>query len=144
MKLIVAILAILFCSCLSRAQNYECVELKVDEGTRQGYSATIVYIQKKTYKFLRGTAVLDAESKEPVAEVFVEVFAVDRKTKELKRVAGCRTGENGRFGFTDLAEGKYVLRFSKDGGFAITEIRVKVSPKSKRSEDIEGIVHLGS
>jgi hypothetical protein len=102
-----------------------------------------VFTEKKPFKMLRGTAILGATN-EPLENVFVEVFVADSKTKELQRIAGCRTLADGKFGFNDLAKGTYILRFSKDGGFAITEISIKVSPNSKRDEEITGFVQLGT
>ncbi len=143
MKLLIAILAILSCGPLIGAQDCSCVKLNADEITRQGYSATYVSIEKKPFKILRGTAILGV-TKEPLENVFVEVFIADSKNSALKRVAGCRTSADGKFCFTDLAKGKYILRLSKDGGFAITEIIVKVSPKNGRDKEITGYVMLGT
>jgi len=143
MKLFVASLTILFCVGLAHSQNGSCVKLTAEETTREGYTATVVSKEKKPFKTLTGKAVFGV-NKEPVEDVFVEVFAVVSKDKELKRVAGCRTGADGRFYFADLQKGKYILRFSKAGGYKITEITVKVSPKSKRSEEIIGFVEVGT
>lgn len=145
MKLILAPSITLFFICSVFGQNTDCVKLLPEEGTRQGYSATISYKEDKAYRNIQGKSLL-AGTQEPLENVFVEVFIKEAKggVKQLRRVAGCRTSSNGKFSFPEFAKGKYLLRLSKDGGFAITEISVKVSPKSKRDLEIEGIVQLGT
>ncbi len=143
MKILAAIFAITFFFCTVRAQDCSCVKLKDEETTRQGFSELIVFKEKKAFQILRGTAVLGFEG-EPLEDVFVEVFAYNSKEEKYKRVAGCRTSANGKFCFSNLAKGKYTMRFSKDGGFKITEVLVKVSPKSKRTDEITGVVEIGT
>ena len=143
MKLPIAILTALLCMRLTGAQDCGCVKLNADETTRQGYSEISLYIEEKPFKILHGTAILNA-TKEALENVFVEVFIAASDNSPLKRVTGCRTSTDGKFCFTGLAKGKYILRFSKDGGFAITDIVVKVSPKSGRRREITGVVHLGT
>ena len=128
--------------CLTAMQIVGCENLKDDETTRQGYSATMDIKEKGSRKIIQGTAILEGQD-DPLENVFVEVFAYDSSQKELKRVAGCRTNANGKFIFSNLPKGKYIVRLSKDGGYMITEVTVKVSPKSKLTKEISAGVRLG-
>lgn len=121
------------------AQSSGCERLKDDETTRQGYSELIVFKEKRTFRSVRGTAVLGFEG-QPLENVFVEVFPY----KNNKRIIGCRTGDDGKFSFSKLEKGKYRIKLSKDGGFKITEIHIKISPKSKNDEEIMGVVEVGT
>jgi hypothetical protein len=120
----------------------DCIALRDYETTRAGFSATVVRSERKPRKEIRGRVVL-GDRDTPQVNVFVEVFPLDPKLKARPRVAGCRTGQTGEFEFTDLAKGKYKIRLSKDGGFMITEIRVKVDPATKNSERISASIELG-
>jgi hypothetical protein len=138
-KIIFIISLIVVCSFEIYAQNSSCEQLKENETTREGYSALIVFKEKKTFKAIRGTTVLGFEG-EPLKDVFVEIFPF----KSNVRVAGCRTGEDGKFSFTNLKKGKYKIKLSIDGGYKITEIHLKISPKSKNDKEIIGVVEVGT
>lgn len=138
MKLFFAICGLLILVLQSQAQDYNCEKLKSDEPTRQGYSALVVFKEEKDFQTIRGIVELNGE---PFDDVYVEVFAEKDSTK---RVTGCKTGSNGKFSFPGLKKGKYRIRLSRDGGYKITEIVVKVSPKSKNRSDLIGILEVGN
>ena len=137
---VLLLLSILICT--ARAQNYGCVKLRDEEITRQGYSGIVDYKEKKSFNILQGITFLNGYEENLLADVFVEVFTYNPKG-ESKRVAGCRTDISGRFSFPNIPKGDYKIRLSKEGGFMITEILVKISPKNKSKEKIKGIIHLG-
>ena len=138
-KIIFTVFVLFVCSFEVYAQNSNCEQLKDNETTRQGYSELIVFKQKETFREIRGITVLGFEG-QPLENVFVEVFPY----KSDKRIAGCRTNESGKFSFPNLEKGKYKIKLSKDGGFKITEIHVKTSPKSKNDKEIIGVVEVGT
>lgn len=123
------------------SQDHGCTALTPDQTTRKGYFATIVFEEKKTRRDVQGVVTLGDDG--PQENAFVEVFFQDRKGKELRRVAGCRTDATGRFKFTRLGKGYYTIRLSKDGGYQITEIYVKVSPSATNSQPIKAVLEVG-
>jgi len=154
MKLFIATSILISLASALGAQNCKCVALKREELTRRGYSADIVVEERKTHKSLSGVARL-SNTDQPLENVFVEVFTYpehwlkrhkdpEADSKRQIRIAGCKTGIDGEFCFTDIPQGKYELRFSLDGGFGITHVIVKVDPKSRKSigEKIIGIIEL--
>lgn len=146
-KYIIAISTVLFVSILSPAvqaqTSIECVPLKEDEKTRVGYFATIGLVEKKTLKSIHGIARLGGPQGQPLDDVFVEVFERRKTTGEPRRVAGCRTNENGRFEFRGIQKGKYLVRLSKEGGFQITDIELSLSPGSTRTNEIVAFLEVG-
>ena len=136
MKTIFVVFCLLICFCEIHAQNYGCKKLKREETTRQGYFSTVEMDVEESFKVIRGVVELVGE---PTEDVFVEVFT----DKNSKRIAGCKTGSNGRFSFPKLKEGNYTILLSKDGGFQFTKIKIKVSPKSKNKKEIIGVLEIG-
>jgi hypothetical protein len=136
MKLFFVIVGLLIFSFEVQAQNDNCENLQSGETTRRGYSETVVFKEENGFRAVQGIAELGGR---PAEGVFVEVFA----DKNPNRVAGCKTGADGRFNFSDLKKGNYTIRLSKDGGFKITEIKIKVSPKSKNRKEIIGVIEVG-
>lgn len=121
----------------------DCVRLGSDEATREGYSETIVFNEKETRGIVTGTVVFNLGNR-PVEDVFVEAFLLNKDAKAWNRVAGCRTDDTGKFAFIDLPKGKYKIVLSKDGGWKITEILVKVDPKSGNKAPIVASVEVGA
>ena len=115
-----------------------CTSLKSGELTRRGYFERAVFEEKLPFKKIQGTALL-GNSREPAEDAFVEIF----KEKREFRIAGCRTGSDGRFAISNLPTGKYVLRLSKDGGFEITDIRFRIAASAKRSDRLEARIFPG-
>ena len=134
---IFTVLVSIACSFGIYAQSSICEQLNDNETTRQGYSELIVFKEKNTFQVIRGISVLGGQ---PLENVFVEIFPY----KSDKRIAGCRTSENGKFSFQNLNKGKYKIKLSKDGGFKTTEIHIKISPKSKNNTEIIGVVEVGT
>lgn len=118
------------------AQDYSCEKIKKEETTQKWYFATIEFKEDKSFRIVKGIAQINEQ---PLENVFVEVFA----DKNPNRIDGCKTGANGRFNFPNLKKGNYTLRLSKEGGYQLTQIRIKVSPKSKNRKDIIGILEVG-
>ena len=143
MKAFFAVLIFALFVAAAYAQSYGCVKLRVAEKTRQWYFETITYEDKKVFRILQGGVTsLSGSEKDPLGDVFVEVFTAT-PGKEPKRIAGCRTNSTGRFYFSNIPQGSYKIRFSKDGGYELTEYLVRVSPKSKRTTKIIGIIQVG-
>lgn len=138
MKLFFIILGLLTFCFEVQAQDYACEKLKSDEKTRQGANEIVVFKERKTFPLIRGTVF--GWNNQPVESVFVEVFA----DKNPNRLIGCKTGSDGKFSFADFKNGNFTIRLSKDGGYKITEIRIKVSSKSKNRKDIIGIIEVGT
>ncbi len=138
-KILFTFCVLLVCSFGTYAQDFNCERLKENETTRQGYSETVIYKLKEKFQTIRGTTVLSSVN-EPLDGVFVELFSGISD----KRIFGCRTDVTGKFNFPNIPNGKYTLRLSKDGGFAISEIQFKVSTKSKNKNELVGFVHLGT
>lgn len=136
MKTTFIIFCLLICFCEIHAQNYGCKKLKTDETTRPGYFSTVEIDEEESFKIFRGVVELAGE---PTEDVFVEVFT----DKNSERIAGCKTGSNGRFSFPNLKNGNYTILLSKDGGFQFTKIRINVSPKSKNKKEIVGVLEIG-
>lgn len=136
MKLVFAVLGLLFFTFGAFAQDYSCEKLKSNEITQKSYSAIVVIKEDKTFQVVKGIAQLNEK---PLENVFVEVFT----DKNPNRIDGCKTGANGRFSFPNLKKGNYTLRLSKDSGYRLTEIKIKVSPKSKNKNVINGEILLG-
>lgn len=135
-KILVAIFILLICFGEIDAQDSNCEKLRSDEKTREGYFGIVEFREKQSFQMVRGTVELHGE---PIDNVFVEIFA----DKNPIRVDGCKTGADGRFSFPDLKQGKYTIRLSKDGGFQITNIKIKVSAKSKNKKEIIGVLEIG-
>lgn len=129
---------------LSAQQPAVCVPLRDDETTRESYSATVWSKERKTRSFIHGVVRFQSSDGDPLEDVFVEVF--DQRpanSKDRKRVAACRTDASGRFEFTGLGKGDYLVRLSKAGGYQLTEISVSVSPRSKNRSPINAFIEVG-
>ena len=92
-------------------------------------------IEKKIRKSIHGQ-VHDANG-QPLAGVFVEVFDnpaarlesgmdIADLAKKQKRIAVCKTAEDGRFCFSSVPSGSYELRYTKDMSFETKSVIVKV------------------
>jgi hypothetical protein len=67
-----------------------------------------------------------------------------RDFHEQKRIAGCRTGKDGKFSFENLPAGKYELRLSNNPGFNVTQVYVIVKPNSGRKRELELTLTVGT
>ncbi len=129
---------------LSAQQPAVCIPLRDDEKTPETYSATLWFKERKTRSFIHGVVRYESSNGDPQEDVFVEVF--DQRpanSEDRKRVAGCRTEATGRFEFTGLGKGDYLVRLSKAGGYQLTEILVSVSPRSKNRSPINAFIEVG-
>lgn len=129
---------------LSAQQSAVCIPLRDDEKTRETYFATLWFEERRTRSFIHGVVRFQSSDGDPQEDVFVEVF--DQRpanSEDRKRVAACRTDASGRFEFTGLGKGDYLVRLSKAGGYQLTEIRVSVSPRSKNRSPINAFIEVG-
>lgn len=112
-------------------QNCGCANVPDTEKTHSAYShGHIVYSKARTVRSFDGVVIFPKGMRpegESIPETLVEVFtdgevlvmgnspeAMMRREKQ-KRVAACKTGDDGKFCFDDLPSGKYELRCSKVG-----------------------------
>ena len=146
MKTFFAFLILIASSGFVFAQNHNCSPLQADETTHWVGNLQIVNIEKKSFRQLRGTVFM--QNGELFENALVEVFTnpdyllteepTDKRgTTEQKRIAACRTGEDGRFSFPNLPAGKYELRSSSADsatGWNVTQIYVVVKSSGKKKE----------
>jgi hypothetical protein len=125
------------CKCVPAAQN---------ETTHYGGNHEIVIHKIKSYPSMRGV-VLDHNGSE-MSNILVEVFDHPEwllltypRNKEAqqkqRRIAACKTGENGRFCFAGLPSGKYELRCSFQSGWDVTHVYVRISPNHQKDSNRE-------
>lgn len=127
-----------------------------DETTHWVGNQVIIFVEKNSYKILRGTVSVFANEK-PLGGALVEVFtdpeyllstdSYSRGTPEQRRVAACRTRVDGKFCFLGLASGKYELRVSSDDsrtGWNTTQVYVVVDRKKGKRKDLRVEMKLGT
>jgi len=135
MKLVSATLLLCFLSYPLASQQCKCHAPEAGATTRKGYFEEISVELKTRYERLAGVVSL---SDRPVEDVLVELFAYIRNSSAKRaRMAACVTGTDGRYCFSRVPRGEYELRASKDGGFEITHVYVRVDPKNRRSSNAE-------
>lgn len=130
----------------------KCGQVKKDETTHWGGNMRIEMEQKNPVKIVCGVV---QNGKKPVRGALVEVFAnsesalrepsngTQEEPKET-RVAACRTGADGKFGFRNLATGKYQLRSSIGPGWDVTFVNVAVDTKKGENEQIDVPMQVGT
>ena len=103
-------------------------------------------IEKKTLKSIYGQ--VHNANGEPLAGVFVQVFdnpsaRLERGVgpadlaKKQKRVAACKTVEDGRFCFANVPSGRYELRYTKDASYETKSVIVTIGHNSHGSSKKE-------
>jgi Carboxypeptidase regulatory-like domain len=109
-------------------------------------------IEKKTRKSIHGQ--VHNSNGRPLAGVFVEVFDnpaarlesgvdIGDLAKKQKRVAVCKTVEDGRFCFSGVPSGTYELRYTKDMSFETKSVIVTVGRNQDAStKDISVLLEL--
>ena len=144
MKLLSTLLLLLASSFL-QSGDCQCKKVSDDVTTHWGHESVILAAEEKV-SMLRGKVVDPAEAVLP--ETLVEVFDdpdvllspnnpdIESRKEKRRRVAACRTGEDGKFCFSDLQEGRYELRFSR-AGFNTASIVVSVKSQHQASEGIK-------
>ena len=86
-----------------------------------------------------------------ISGALVEVFVSDGRIPtqgdeqpHQKRVAGCKTAEDGEFCFKGLPSGRYEVRSSVDNGWDVTHVVVTVDAKNGNSERLDLPMQLGN
>ena len=138
----------------SALEKCKCSPPGADETTHWGGNQAIVIKESKIYSSFRGV-VQDATGK-PFLNVLVEVFdhpdhlllehPLNEKEKaKQRRIAACKTGDDGKFCFVKIPKGKYEIRTSIDSGWNVTHVWVRLNPSHRRSgiSRIEIQMHLG-
>jgi protocatechuate 3,4-dioxygenase beta subunit len=123
----------------SLGKNCSCLAPEPNEITHRGGNELVSFIEKETYRSVRGV-VRDVNGA-PLKGVLVELF--DRpdwirkehssSPADQRRIAGCKTGSDGRFCFENVGAGEYELRGSIDLSWNPSHVLVKVNPNAKRA-----------
>ncbi len=140
--LLIAVLIIPIALQLPNGSRCSCTSS--DESTRAGANENIIIAQRATYSRLEG--VIHDVNGGVLSDVLVEVFGKpdylllkhpesEKKKKGQRRLAGCVVGADGKFCFSGLPDGKYELRFSKDGGWKHTQVYVVVGPANSNASE---------
>ena len=144
MKLVSTLLLLLATSFLQSGEC-QCKKVPDDVTTHQGHESVLLADEEKV-SVLRGEVVDPSEASLP--ETLVEVFGdpdvlllpnnpdIESRKEKRRRVAACRTGEDGKFCFSDLRGGRYELRFSREG-FNTVSVVVSVNAHHQASEGIK-------
>jgi hypothetical protein len=138
MKILILILVTSF---VATFQQPGCLCSKIAEGekTYWGNSIREPDIEKDKLKLIRGVV---KGGNDPLSGALVEVFdnpdaRINREPgsdvrdleRKQKRVAACKTGEDGQFCFSDIPAGRYELRISHKAAFDFESIIITVASK---------------
>jgi hypothetical protein len=124
-KLCVILLILLLNGSSFPQSDCTCKKAGVDEIT---YGSTVLWpLEEQRVKMIHGQVFIAGSTPilavdDALVEVFtypesvagLKLWSAERERKQ-KRVAACKTGENGEFCFTGLRPGRYELRVSKQG-----------------------------
>jgi hypothetical protein len=87
----------------------------------------------------------------PLQGALVEVFLNDEASpngrnekREQKRVAACKTAEDGEFCFKNLPSGRYEIRSSIDSGWDVTYVNVTVDVKKGKNQKLRLLMQVGT
>jgi hypothetical protein len=136
----IVLIMLLFCSLIgSQPNNCSCIALAPDETTHSGGNEIVTFVERKTYKSIRGVA-RDVNG-EPLKGVLVEIFdkpewiikGNSSSPSEQRRIAACKTGNDGGFCFLNIPAGEYELRGSIDSAWNPSHVYIKINPKGRRS-----------
>jgi protocatechuate 3,4-dioxygenase beta subunit len=121
----------------TESKQCSCGTVSSADTTHWGGNMEVVFVEKAAYRVLGGT-VADVNGK-PIQGTLVEVFTnpdyllsqdrVHANKPEQRRVAACKTQDNGGFCFKGLPSGRYELRSSGDDaatGWNVTKVYVVV------------------
>ena len=117
----------------------KCIEPERGETTHRGGNEIVTFRERKVYKSVRGV-VRDVNG-EALEGVLVEVFdhpewiVLDYPASRVKqrRIAACKTGPDGSFGFENIPSGKYELRASKGASWNPSHVYIVVNRRNRRS-----------
>ena len=129
----------------------KCMPAKADEVPRGANMVIEIHLGK--VKKLKGRVMLQDDT--PAEEAIVEVFDYKKSDKgdlynipQLReRQTACKVSKDGRFCFSNLPSGTYLLRVgTTHDGFDYTLIKVTLAPRDKKSsnKEIEIPLQLGT
>lgn len=125
-----------------------CQRAPESETTHWGGNMRIEVEQKSTLKMLHGRVEYDGK---PLGNALVEVFAKDGHIpsgldgrSEQKRLAACKTKNDGEFCFKDLPSGKYEIRSSIDTGWDVTYVVLTVDTKKGKNRRLHLPMNVGT
>jgi hypothetical protein len=131
----------------------KCRRVSEKESTRPGGNEMVIFVEEKSYRGLKGTVQLRAG--QPVENALVEIFdrpeyllahsigSANNRPKQ-RRLAACVASANGKFCFSNLADGKYELRSSSGNGVNVTHVYVVIDKQSGEKKDISVEMTLGT
>jgi protocatechuate 3,4-dioxygenase beta subunit len=140
----IVLIAFLFSSLIgSQLNQCSCIAPAPNETTHSGGNEIVTLVERKVYKSIRGVA-RDVNG-EPLKGVLIEIFdkpewivkGYSSSPSEQRRIAACKTGDDGRFCFLNIPAGEYELRESIDSAWNPSHIYIKVNPKGRRSSKKE-------
>ena len=112
-----------------------CERVLEGETTHWGGNEAIVDEQKPTLKVVQGVV---ENAGMPLRSALVEVFVGWKYAPTgKKRVAACKTAEDGKFCFTNLRSGKYEIRSSIGKGWDVTHVLVTVDIKNGKDASLD-------
>lgn len=139
-KLLAVVLMICCLANASRPDNCKCNAPADGETTHQGGNEIVTFRERRAYRSVHGV-VRDVNG-EPVEGVLVEVFDhpewilanYPASRVQQRRIAACKTGDDGSFCFENIPSGRYELRASKDEAWNPSHIYIVVNRRSRRSK----------
>lgn len=148
------LLSLSLCLTAPAQEECKCSPPRPGETTHWGGNELVVEKESKVYRSLRGVVYIGDS---PLRDALVEVFDhpdhlllthprnEEEKAKQ-RRIAACKTGDDGEFCFVKLPKGKYEIRASIDKGFNVTHVWVLVDPGNRGSTNarIELQMRLGT
>jgi hypothetical protein len=131
----------------------KCGPVRDEETTHWGGHESAIFVEKNSYRQLRGS--VQRGSGQTSLVVLVEVFdhpdyLLERSSNvrenhpEQKRVAACRTSADGKFCFPNLPSGKYELRTSINGEWNTSHVYVVVDKKAGQQKSLRVLMELGT
>ena len=132
----------------SIGQACECKRPAINETTHKGGNEVVTFMEREPYRKLRG--VVRDVNDQPVCDVLVEVFdkpdwiarGYSRPPFDQKRLAVCKTGDDGSFCIDSISAGKYELRASKDTAWNPSHVYVIVGPRNQNSRTKRLVITL--
>jgi hypothetical protein len=133
----------------------KCGPVKAEETTHWGGHESAIFVEKNSYRQLRGTVEAGSGYGKPPKEILVEIFDhpdylldqsanVRENHPEQKRVAACHTSADGKFCFSNLPSGKYELRTSINGEWNTSHVYVVVDKKAGQRKRLRVLMDLGT
>ena len=125
----------------------KCVRPLEGETTHWGGN-TSIELEKSILKMVQGRV---ENGGKPLRGALVEVFASEGPIPswnvgkgEQKRLAACKTAEDGKFCFKNLPSGTYAIRSSIDTGWDVTHVVVTVDTKYGKNERLHLPMQVGT